>query len=259
MFPSVSPRQELASRSARVNAESTPAISATDPRANAAGLAAPVPLDRAARMDAAAGFSAAAAAAFAPATRFDGLNLGQGRTPLHMRANFGPGQETTSAPALSLARGLTRFVDANGGVAQAERAQPPIGERIAVGSRAFRGQSTRHGPAGGRLACAFAVNQILRRQGIAPIGTNPNYVPSMESDLRARVRAGSAVAVAPGQARPGDIVISSNQSHVGIAMGEGRVLSNSSSRARFSWESGMNFDGHYGSGASRIYRLLERQ
>ena len=80
------------------------------------------------------------------------------------------------------------------------------------------------------------------RGGVAGFGTD---------GIRGRV----GTQVSPAQARPGDIVVSPGQSHVGIYLGEGRVLSNSSSRAAFRWESGLNFDGFYGSGQSRIYRL----
>ncbi|MFZ9887574.1 MAG: hypothetical protein ACO3JL_08730 [Myxococcota bacterium] len=160
-----------------------------------------------------------------------------------------------SAPETSAAT-----VAATAATAPAAPAAPPppsASERIVRGAHAYRGASTRRGPGGGNLACAYAVNNVLRQQGIKPLGQNPNYVPSMEQDLQQRVRQGGAVRVPPGQARPGDIVIAGNQSHVGIALGGGRVLSNSSSRRSFSWESGMNFDGYYGGGASRVYRLLQ--
>lgn len=155
----------------------------------------------------------------------------------------------------TLTRGLSTPLNFTNQIKSVAAAQPSPGDKIAAGALAYRGQSTRNGPSGGRLACAYSVNQILRRQGFAPIGTNPNYVPSVESALKERVRAGTATVVPPGHERPGDIVVARNQSHVGIAIGGGRVLSNSSSRRAFSWESGMNFDGQYGGGASRVYRL----
>lgn len=165
-----------------------------------------------------------------------------------------PGQsaiDVAGSPAVAAAPVVTAPVEA------AEPSPPLVGERVARGAHAYRGSSTRRGPGGGNLACASAVNNVLRRQGVRPLGENPNYVPSMEQDLQQRVRQGAAVRVPPGQARPGDIVIAGNQSHVGIALGGGRVLSNSSSRRSFSWESNINFDGSYGGGASRVYRLVK--
>uniref|UniRef100_A0ACD5H122 Uncharacterized protein n=1 Tax=Desertifilum tharense IPPAS B-1220 TaxID=1781255 RepID=A0ACD5H122_9CYAN len=61
----------------------------------------------------------------------------------------------------------------------------------------------------------------------------------------------------PQEAEAGDLVIAYEEAHIGIALTAGcsRVLSNSSSRACFVWESDVDFDGYYG-GSSTIYRLL---
>jgi len=132
-----------------------------------------------------------------------------------------------------------------------DRPAAPVNQRVLQAAEALRGMSTRNGPGGGNVACAFAVNKVLARAGLPTLGANPNYVPSLEDSLRS----GRGRQVSPSEARPGDIVVSPGQAHVGIYLGEGRVLSNSSSRAAFRWESGLNFDGYYGSGQSRIYRL----
>ncbi|CAN5846046.1 hypothetical protein BH23CYA1_BH23CYA1_09610 [soil metagenome] len=109
------------------------------------------------------------------------------------------------------------------------------------------------GPDGGNLACAWAVNRVLADASIQPLGSNPNYVPSVEADLQS----GRGTQVNQTQAQAGDIVIAGNQAHIGICLNQGcsRVRSNSSSRARFTWESNANFDGFYGGASSRIYRL----
>ncbi|WP_121969217.1 hypothetical protein [Leptolyngbya sp. BC1307] len=109
------------------------------------------------------------------------------------------------------------------------------------------------GPDGGNLACAWAVNRVLADAGIQPLGSNPNYVPSVEADLQG----GRGTQVNQTQAQAGDIVIAGSQAHIGICLNQGcsRVRSNSSSRARFTWESNSNFDGFYGRASSRIYRL----
>ena len=109
------------------------------------------------------------------------------------------------------------------------------------------------GPDGGNLACAWAVNRVLANAGIQPVGANTNYVPSVEADLQA----GRGTQISQSQAAPGDIVIASTAGHIGICMNQGctQVRSNSSSRARFTWDSDINFAGVYGAGQSRIYRL----
>ena len=132
-----------------------------------------------------------------------------------------------------------------------ERPVVPVGQRVLQAAQELRGMSTRNGPGGGNVACAFAVNKVLARAGLPTLGANPDYVPSLEQALRG----GRGTQVSAAEARPGDLVISPGQSHVGVYLGDGRVLSNSSSRASFRWESGLNFDGFYGGGQSRIYRL----
>jgi hypothetical protein len=113
--------------------------------------------------------------------------------------------------------------------------------------------NTSAGPDGGNLACAWAVNRVLSNAGIRPIGSNPNYVPSVEADLRS----GRGTQITQAQAAPGDIVIASNAGHIGICLNQGctQVRSNSSSRAQFTWDSNFNFSGTYGRGQSRVYRL----
>ncbi|MEL7358230.1 MAG: hypothetical protein AAFN40_16905 [Cyanobacteria bacterium J06560_6] len=109
------------------------------------------------------------------------------------------------------------------------------------------------GPDRGNLACAWAVNRVLANAGVQSLGSNPNYVPSVEADLQN----GRGNQVASSQAQAGDIVIEGGQAHIGICLNEGctQVRSNSSSRAQFNWDSDSNFNGFYGGGQSRIYRL----
>ena len=112
---------------------------------------------------------------------------------------------------------------------------------------------TSAGPDGGNLACAWAVNRVLENAGIAPVGSNPNYVPSVESALQS----GRGTQINQTQAQAGDIVIAPNGHHIGFCLNDGctQVRSNSSSRAQFAWDSNFNFDGVYGGGQSRVYRL----
>ena len=116
--------------------------------------------------------------------------------------------------------------------------------------------SSRAGPDGGNLACAWAVNRVLENAGIASLGGDaPNWVPAAEADLQNN--RGRPIDRSQGQA--GDIVISGGQEHIGICLNDGctQVRSNSSSRAAFTWDSDTDFGGFYGSGPSRIYRVTE--
>lgn len=123
---------------------------------------------------------------------------------------------------------------------------------ILAAAESLRGMCTTDGPDGGNNACAWSVNRVLSKAGIAPLGDNPNYVPSVLEALQNRGQP-----VSPAEAKAGDLVIAFGESHIGIGLDDGcdRVLSNSSSRAMFQWESDTDFGGAYG-GASTIYRLM---
>ena len=114
-------------------------------------------------------------------------------------------------------------------------AKPPpepgsLQARVAEATQRYMGTSTAAGPDGGNLACAWSVNNILSNAGLQKVGSNPNYVPSVEQALQG----GRGTAIEARDARPGDIVIWPNGHHIGIAMGNGQVANNSSSRASFS-------------------------
>jgi cell wall-associated NlpC family hydrolase len=114
-------------------------------------------------------------------------------------------------------------------------AKPPpepgsIQARVAQAAQQYMGTSTAAGPDGGNLACAWSVNNILANAGIAKVGSNTNYVPSVEQALQG----GRGTKIDPADAGPGDIVIWPNGHHIGIAMGNNQVANNSSSRASFS-------------------------
>jgi predicted RNA-binding Zn ribbon-like protein len=73
--------------------------------------------------------------------------------------------------------------------------------------------------------------------------------------MEAALQSGRGTLISPSAAQAGDIVIEGNDGHVGICMNDGctQVLSNSSSKASFSWVSGTNFSGT--GGTSRVYQL----
>ncbi|UBF26587.1 DUF4231 domain-containing protein [Kovacikia minuta CCNUW1] len=124
---------------------------------------------------------------------------------------------------------------------------------IVAAAASLRGMSTADGPDGGNNACAWTVNRVLQKAGIPPLGDNPNYVPALLDALKG----GRGQPVDKDQAKAGDLVIACGEAHIGIGLDDhcNHVLSNSSSRACFLWESDTDFDGYYG-GPSTIYRLI---
>ncbi len=133
--------------------------------------------------------------------------------------------------------------------------QPAIADlnaKILASALKLRGMSTADGPDGGNNACAWTVNKVMQDAGIRPLGDNPNYVPSVLDALQQR----RGQQVSRESAKAGDLVVAHGEAHIGIGLTDccSRVLSNSSSRACFVWESDTDFDGSYG-GQSTIYRL----
>jgi predicted chitinase len=130
-------------------------------------------------------------------------------------------------------------------------ASGPTGQKIVQAAQQSIGESTAAGPGGGNVACAWEVNRVLAKAGIAPVDGSsvPNMVSVLESGRGQRLNAS--------QAQPGDIVIAHDMEHVGICMNAGCsiVQSNSSSRRSFSWRSNQNFDGFYGGANHGIYRV----
>ncbi len=130
----------------------------------------------------------------------------------------------------------------------------PINSQIAQAALNSKGMSTANGPGGGNVACAWVVDKVLKQQGINLGAENPNSVVSTEKALKSK---GQQISASEVQA--GDIVVTTGpngkRNHIGIAMGNGKVLSNSSSNKSFSWVSGLNFDGHYGNQQVRYYRV----
>lgn len=136
-------------------------------------------------------------------------------------------------------------------------------ETVVQSLEEMHGFDTSAGPDGGNQACLWGVNKILENAGIQPLGDsipgNPEpggqvWVPAAEWDLQN----GRGTLVPQSEARAGDIVIEGgNEEHVGICKNDGCsvVISNSSSRAAFLWESDITFDGVYGGTPGRIYRL----
>ncbi|MBW4473597.1 MAG: hypothetical protein KME45_24960 [Stenomitos rutilans HA7619-LM2] len=124
---------------------------------------------------------------------------------------------------------------------------------ILTAAQSLRDMCTTDGPDGGNNACAWSLNRVLSKAGIAPLGDNPNYVPSLFEALQN----GRGKEISPADAKAGDLVVAFGEAHIGVGLDNGchRVLSNSSSRALFAWESDTDFDDSYG-GPSTIFRLV---
>ena len=101
-------------------------------------------------------------------------------------------------------------------------------------------ESSRNGPDGGNLACAWMVNKILERA--VGFKVNGDSTTTMNRDFGRLVASGRAEEVPLTETQPGDVIISPtvwtptrNTGHVGIVGENGSIFSNSSSNAR--WES----------------------
>jgi lysozyme family protein len=130
-----------------------------------------------------------------------------------------------------------------------------IGQRIAEAAQKNFGQSSRSGPGGGNIACAWVLNKfVFPTAGIKPIGVNQDLVSSVEAALKS----GRGQLVSPRSAcKPGDIAVMGDR-HIGICMDNGGnvVLSNSNSKASFTWKwSIVQYEGYYKT-EIRMYRVL---
>jgi hypothetical protein len=132
--------------------------------------------------------------------------------------------------------------------------------RLADALDHFYGMSSKAGPDGGNLACAWAVNKILERVLGFTLGSNTNLVSSVEDALKALVSQGRAVEVPASQAPPGAIITVGRKAgggaHIGIMGKDGLVLSNSSSKASFTWRATTEELSSRYEGEAKAYVLL---
>jgi len=91
------------------------------------------------------------------------------------------------------------FTNTNTAQSPAGSSAKGLGKQIAIAANNAAGMDTSAGPGGGNEACAWAVNRVLQKAGVAPLGDNPNYVPSVEAALRN----GRGQAVSSAQAQAG--------------------------------------------------------
>ncbi|MEO1349085.1 MAG: glycoside hydrolase family 19 protein [Cyanobacteria bacterium J06635_15] len=117
------------------------------------------------------------------------------------------------------------------------------------------------GTNGGKLACAGAVNEVLHNAGIRTLGGPPPYGSLAVVQVEADLQNGRGQQVAPQEAQPGDIlvILDNGRGHIGFCTNVGctESISNSSSRASFSWRSDGTFSESYRGDYRAIYRVTE--
>lgn len=124
-------------------------------------------------------------------------------------------------------------------------------------ARDLYGMSSANAPGtnGGRLACVWAVNAVLKRAGVANLWKHSLAVKAAKAAL---LKAGYKIAQA--EARPGDIALwdgAGGKQHIGIVMANGgaSILSNSSSKATFTWTAPSgSYEPYYGA-PTEYYRM----
>jgi hypothetical protein len=115
--------------------------------------------------------------------------------------------------------------------AQQPSAAPSLNNQIAATLTRLGQFSTQAGPAGGREAAAWAINQVLIQSQIRPLAEGANYVPALQTALQ--TKRGSAVE--PEQAKSGDILIAAQGNTIGFCLDQGcrQVRFNDSQQHRF--------------------------
>jgi hypothetical protein len=120
---------------------------------------------------------------------------------------------------------------------------------LAQAAASMKGMSSRSGPSGGRNACVWAVNKVFAKAGIpTPWGTS-EYVPTAEEMM---IKAGYSQVSSP---QAGDLYVAPGQKHIGVITPDGKVISNSSSGAQFSWVDTIAAYNSYYGGKGKIYRM----
>lgn len=120
---------------------------------------------------------------------------------------------------------------------------------LAQAAASMKGMSSRSGPSGGRNACVWAVNKVFSKAGITPPWGNAEYVPTAEEMM---IKAGYTQVSSP---QPGDLYVAPGQKHIGVITPDGKVISNSSSGAQFSWVDTLAAYNNYYGGNGKLYRM----
>ena len=136
----------------------------------------------------------------------------------------------------------------------------PTGDKnnkIYQAARELYGMSSAKAPGtnGGRVACVWAVNAVLTRAGVGNIWSSSLAVKQAKA---AMLQAGYKITQA--EAKPGDVALwdgSGAKQHIGIVMANGgaSILSNSSSKATFTWTDTYSSYANYYGAATEFYRM----
>jgi hypothetical protein len=108
----------------------------------------------------------------------------------------------------------------------------------------------------GKNGCVYAVNKVFQAAGITPPWGSALYVPTAEEKM---IKAGWQK-VPYNQAAPGDVMVMKDRksppaTHIGIMQSNGKVLSNSSGKAKMTWEDTIaGYNSYYG-GQGVLYRM----
>lgn len=131
-----------------------------------------------------------------------------------------------------------------------------IPARLRAAADAYRGTSTAAGPEGGNLACAWAVSHVLQRAGLKTIGSDNNSIVLSVNGIEQGLNAGRGQQVVRETAKAGDIWLVQGK-HIGFCMTDKctRVLSNSSSKATFTWEDDIDTVNSYYRMKENLYRV----
>ena len=127
---------------------------------------------------------------------------------------------------------------------------------LASAAESLRNMSTSGGPDAGQNGCVYAVNKVFKKAGIEPPWGASVYVP----DADTKMQSAGWQQVSYADRRPGDVMVmhdrkSPPQAHIGVVVGNGNVLSNSSGRAAYNWEASPEaYDRYYGA-RGVLYRM----
>jgi hypothetical protein len=120
---------------------------------------------------------------------------------------------------------------------------------LAQAAASMKGMSSSAGPNKGRNACVWAVNKVFAKAGIPTPWGSSEYVPTAEEQM---IKAGYMQVSSP---QPGDLYVAPGQKHIGVILPDGKVISNSSSGAQFSWvDTIAGYNNSYG-GKGKLYRM----
>ena len=158
-------------------------------------------------------------------------------------------------------KSLTSFSSVMGQLDQLKASGTPFrsggsASNLAAAAQQLKGMSTADGPDGGRNGCVYAVNKVFKRAGITPPWGSSLYVP----DAEAKMQQAGWQQVPYNQMQPGDIFVmkdqqSPPQAHIGVATSNKMILSNSSGKAKMSWEAtAQGYNSYYG-GQGALYRM----